>query len=77
VHGLFLGGDDPAAALAALDATEPNYDRVTLRGIDLELEGLGAIGEAEAYVSKHGPLLVDGAPVALGALSQAELRARL
>jgi hypothetical protein len=77
VHALVLGGGDPAAALAALDATEPNYDRVTLRGIELALDGLGTVSAAEAYVSKHGPLVVDGAPVALGALSQPELRALL
>jgi hypothetical protein len=45
----------PATALAALDATEPNYVRE-------------AHGAAQAYVSRHGPLLIDGAPVALAAV---------
>lgn len=74
VHALVLGGPDPSAALSALDATEPNYDRVALRGLELVLDGVGDVPQAEAYVSRHGPLLVGGAPVALGARTQAELR---
>jgi hypothetical protein len=46
----YLGGE----ALAAIDATEPNYDRVTLPGTDVE-----------AYVSKHGCLVMDGGHVAV------------
>jgi hypothetical protein len=45
----------PARAMEALDATEPNYRR--------ELHG-----DAHLYVSRHGPLLLDGAPVALSAV---------
>jgi hypothetical protein len=41
-------------ALAAIDATEPNYDRVALPGTDVE-----------AYVSKHGCLVMDGQEVAV------------
>lgn len=62
---------------APLDVTEPNYDLVTLRGVDLEAELLGRLDEVDAYRSKHGPLLLDGAPVPLGARGQAELRAVL
>lgn len=69
VHVLLVAG----AARAALDATEPNYDRVTLTGLELEVERIGRLDRADAYVSKHGPLLVDGAPVALGALPQPRL----
>jgi len=58
---------------AALDATEPNYDLRTLTGLDLEVARLGRLDRADAYISKHGPLLVDGAPVALGALPQPRL----
>jgi hypothetical protein len=58
---------------APLDATEPNYDLVTLRGLALHVDGLGRLNEVDAYVSKHGALRVDGAPVALGALSQERL----
>jgi len=49
----------PSHAIGALDATEPNY--VRRRHVP------GAPGEA--YVSRHGPLLVDGAPVALSAVT--------
>lgn len=58
---------------AALDATEPNYDLVRLTGLRLDVERLGRLTEVDAYVSKWGPLLVDGEPVPLGARSQAEL----
>jgi hypothetical protein len=69
VHVLLIADADRGA----LDATEPNYDLVTLTGLCLDAERLGRLERAEAYVSKHGPLLIDGAPVALGALPQAEL----
>jgi hypothetical protein len=62
---------------ARLDATEPNYRRVTLHGLDLEVDGLGRVACAEAYVSRHGPLVLDGAPVPLGSVPQPELRAVL
>jgi hypothetical protein len=66
VHVLLV---EPAGR-APLDATEPNYDRVTLTGLALDVEHLGRTPTVEAYVSKHGPLLLRGATVALGALSQ-------
>jgi hypothetical protein len=72
VHVLLVGGDR-----ARLDATEPNYRRVRLAGVDLEADRLGRVGAVEAYVSRHGPLVVEGVPVPLGARSQAELRALL
>lgn len=71
VHVLLL--DDPAP----LDLTEPNYHRRTLTGLDLEVERLGRLESADAYVSKWGPLEVDGRPVPLGALPQEELLRRL
>ncbi len=46
----------PAAAIAVLDATEPNYVRERH-------------ARAHAYVSRHGPLRIDGAPVALAAVA--------
>lgn len=67
VHGLLLGDR------AALDATEPNYERVALHALDLVLDVLGAVVAAEAYLSRHGPLLLDGAPVPLGSRSQGDL----
>lgn len=62
---------------APLDATEPNYDLVTLRGVALEAEVLGRLAQVDAYLSRHGPLLLGGAPVPLGALGQDELRSAL
>jgi hypothetical protein len=67
VHVLLL--DDPAP----LDVTEPNYHRVRLTGLDLEVDLLGRVESADAYLSKWGPLEVGGRPVPLGALPQAEL----
>jgi hypothetical protein len=71
VHAIFV----PADALEALDATELNYDRVHLDGGRLELPDAdpGAGDRPMAYVSRHGPLLVDGEPVPLGARPQREL----
>jgi hypothetical protein len=68
VHVLLL--DD----LGSLDGTEPNYDRVRLEGLDLEVQRLGRIEAIDAYISKWGPLLVEGEPVALGAMDQSDLR---
>lgn len=59
----------PPAALPVLDATEPNYDRVTLTGVDVALEGGGRLERVPAYVSKHGCLAVDGEPRALAAIA--------
>ncbi|MEA2472122.1 MAG: hypothetical protein QOE06_37 [Thermoleophilaceae bacterium] len=47
-----------AALLPLIDATEENYDRI-------EMPGRGV----EAYVSKHGCLVLDGSEVALSAVS--------
>jgi hypothetical protein len=67
VHVLLL--DDPGP----LDLTEPNYDRVRLEGLELEVEHLGRVPSVEAYVSKWGALEVAGRTVRLGARPQAEL----
>lgn len=48
----------PAGAIAALDATEPNYVR----------RRVGDGCPADAYVSRHGALRLDGSPVALAAV---------
>jgi hypothetical protein len=45
----------PVHAIAALDATEPNYVRQPYAG-------------AHAYLSRHGALRADGSPVALAAV---------
>jgi hypothetical protein len=57
-----------------LDATEPNYRRMRLHGLDLEVDRLGRLATVEAYVSRHGPLVDDAGPIMLGARPQDELR---
>jgi len=48
--------------LAAMDATEPNYDRMLLaKPVTLTLD-LGRSADSYVYVSRHGVLSVDGAP---------------
>lgn len=54
--------------LAALSATEPNYELVQLESLRCRLEGGGEVNEAAAYLSRHGPLSVNSAPVALTAI---------
>jgi hypothetical protein len=67
VHVLFV------ADRAPLDATEPNYDLRRLTGLRLEVDRLGALDAVDAYLSKWGALLIDGAHVPLGALPQETL----
>jgi hypothetical protein len=69
VHVLLLDDRGP------LDATEPNYHRVELTGIELEVERLGRLRAVEAYVSRWGALEHRGRPVPLGALPQERLLA--
>ena len=60
-----------AAELERMDATEGigiNYDRHHLTGIDLEIEGFGMVRTAETYLSRRGPLIEHGTPVALEAI---------
>src|SRR4051794_18917197 len=68
VHVLLVAGDR-----ARLDATEPNYRRVRLHGVDLEVERLGRPYAVDAYVSRHGPLKIDGELVPLASKPQDEL----
>ena len=72
VHVLFVDEDR-----ARMDATEPNYRRLWLHDLDLEVDRVGQVASAEAYVSRHGPLRIDGAVVPLGSVPQPELRAAL
>jgi hypothetical protein len=60
------------AELERMDATEGigiNYDRHHLTGIDLEIEGFGTIHTAETYLSRRGPLIHQGTPIGLAAIS--------
>ena len=70
VHVLLIEGGPER-----LDATEPNYRRVRLHGVDLEVDRLGRLGTVEAYVSHHGPLVDGDGPVPLGSKRQDELHA--
>jgi hypothetical protein len=67
VHVLRLAPAD----LERLDATEPNYVREMLGEIGGSPAFGGRLGHPrsmEAYRSRHGPLLIDGAPIALAAV---------
>jgi hypothetical protein len=71
VHVLWADSEQ----LPLLSATEPNYELTRLEGVELIPElGPPSLPAADAYVSRHGPLLLDGAPVPLGAMSQPELQ---
>lgn len=62
-----------AAQLARLDGTEAlgvNYRRAPLEGPDLRLDGGGRLGGCDTYLSLHGPLRLEGNPVALAAVPQ-------
>jgi hypothetical protein len=59
------------AELERMDQTEGigiNYDRRHLTGIVLAVEGFGTIHTAETYRSRRGPLIHQGAPIALAAI---------
>jgi len=72
VHVLLVDGGPER-----LDATEPNYRRVRLHGVDLEVDRIGRVGAVDAYVSRHGPLVDERGPVQLGGKRQEELHALL
>jgi hypothetical protein len=65
VHLLALGPD----ALGPLDATEPNYVREALESLTVTLADGTGIAAPEAYLSRHGPLILDGTPIALAAVT--------
>jgi hypothetical protein len=68
------------AQLGRLAQTEPNYNLRRLDDVRFESEEL-AVEQAHAFVSRHGALAVDGAPVRLADRTQREVqelvRARL
>ena len=57
-----------AAQLQRLSATEPNYELRRLAGLELKVDRVGALTEAEAYVSRHGCLSHEDSEVALAAI---------
>jgi hypothetical protein len=60
--------------LAALSATEPNYELVRIDSLRCRLEGGEEVGEAAAYLSRHGSLSVGGSAVALAAVESSGRR---
>lgn len=65
---LFLTPDE-VARLHGTEALGENYRFSRLGGLRLDLAGGGRLGSAGAYLSLHGPLLRNGAPVALAAVA--------
>jgi hypothetical protein len=73
--------------LRALTMTEPNYELARLSGLDCRREDGVRLDRLDAYLSRHGPRLLDGAPLALAeieasgrclaALTQREIQARI
>lgn len=57
-----------------LTATEPNYELRELTGVDLRTEIGGELDAVDAYVSRHGCLVLDGCEVALAAIESADRR---
>lgn len=68
------------AQLARLDETEgvsrvdPAYVRVEVRNHEVHIDGAGRLGTVWAYEANPGPLLVDGHPIALAALTATHRR---
>ncbi|MGE5281540.1 MAG: hypothetical protein ACM3N0_04310, partial [Chloroflexota bacterium] len=52
------------AQRATIARTEPNYEPRRLAGAVCAVEGVGPLSEPTAYVSRHGPLLQRGSPLA-------------
>jgi hypothetical protein len=66
VH-LVFPNDDQLAALAVTEGQNYRLERLVDFTADLEIGGEGP-GEIDAFLSVHGPLLLDGSPVALAAI---------
>ncbi len=66
VH-LVFPSDDQLAAIAATEGRNYRLEKLADFGAELEVGG-EAPGEIDAFIGVHGPLLVDGAPVALAAI---------
>jgi len=66
VH-LVFPNDEQLAALAATEGHNYRLERLVDFSAELEIGGEGPV-EIDAFVSVHGPLLLDGSPVALAAI---------
>jgi hypothetical protein len=58
----------------AIEVSEPNYELTRLDGLECLLEGGEALPAADAHLSRHGCLELDGSPVALAAIPAAGRR---
>lgn len=65
VHVIYM----TSAQIGVISATEPNYEPQLLEDVECRLEDGEELREVSAYVSRHGCLLVDGAELALAAVS--------
>jgi hypothetical protein len=65
VHVIYM----TEAQIGVISATEPNYEPRLLEGIECRLEDGEVLSEVSAYISRHGCLLLDGAELALAAVS--------
>jgi hypothetical protein len=66
VH-LVFPSDEQLAAIAATEGANYELRQLIDFGAELEIGGEGP-GEIDAFLSVHGPLLLDGSPVALAAI---------
>ena len=66
VH-LVFPGDAQLEALAATEGANYELRQLVDFGAELEIGGEGPV-EIDAFISVHGPLMVDGSPVALAAI---------
>ena len=64
VHVVYLLPEE----LAEVHRSEPNYVFACVREIDLRLEGGAHADEMHAYITRHGCLRLDGAPVGVAAV---------
>jgi hypothetical protein len=60
--------------LAAISASEPNYELVRTGSLGCLLESGEEVGALAVYLSRHGTLSLDGSPVALAAVESAGRR---
>jgi hypothetical protein len=58
-----------AAQLRLLTTSEPNYELRRLAGIECRVEAAGRLTEIDAYLSRHGCLVLDRSEVGLAAVA--------
>jgi hypothetical protein len=70
VAPVFVAYPDPEQ-LRLLSASEPNYELRRLKEVRCRVEHAGELDEVDAYLSRHGCLVLDGSEVALAAVASA------